>query len=558
MLLHTGPIAGIAAQGDWVATAGYDNRVILWAAHSKQSVAMGMHDHLVNNCAFSHDGRFLVSASSDYSARIWSLPSMRLVAVLADHQDDVDMAVFSPDDQYIATCALDRLVRIYDHSGQCLLKLAGHTGNVLALAWSADGKSIVSTSVDGTVRRWGLESGKQEACNDLSVRTDSIEIAGDGVIYAGDDKGRIAVIRGNVVVYKNAHQAGIKKVVLDARKGQLVCLSYDGFMSSWDIRDDQLKEISRSRLPQSIWARSAAVLSDGRIVAATFGSTYAIYDAATENWDMCGVQAGSAINAVHAVQGNVYTIGDAGELQMDGVPAANMDSLCNFLISWQGRLFTGGQLGQLFDALNGEVLYQHHSPLICGVSYEHQGSAHLVLGSYTGELLVLDISNQAPHLLAEIKVYEHAVKGVSISQEQLFSVCANTDIAWHALDTFSQLRYIRKAHGKIANDCCTIDDDHFATISRDRTLKIWNGNGHESFESPHVNSIKCIAVSDDKQSLLTGSYGGTVAMFDVSKKKWTWFDRPTTAGISDIAWDSQQQAFLAASYDGHVYPVRGV
>ena len=557
MLIHTGPIAGIATHEKWVATAGYDNKVILWNAADKKPIAQGMHDHLVNNCSFSPDGKWLVSASSDYSSRLWSLHSMRLEAVLTGHRDDVDMAVFSPDSQLIATCALDRRVRVFDLSGHCLAEFAGHTGNVLALAWTADGQSIVSTSVDGTVRRWGFVSGQQEACSDLRVRTDSIAIARNGLIYAGDDKGRLAVIRGDAVVFHDAHQAGIKKVVLDERKAQLVCLSYDGFMSVWDIRGDQPKEISRSRLPHAVWARSAAVLDDGCIVSGTFGSTYAMYDPATEKWDMSGVQAGSAINAVHVVQEHVYTIGDAGELKKDGEPVANLGSLCNFLISWQGRLFTGGQLGKLFDALTGEVLFQHHSPLNCGVSYEHQGRSNLVIGTYTGELLVFDISKTDVHFLEELQVYENAVKGVTISEGRLFSVCANTDIAWHALETLSQHQYIRKAHEKIANDCCTIDDDHFATISRDKTLKIWNEKGHETFESPHSHSVKCMAINEDKSKLLTGSYGGTLAMFDLSQRTWTWFGRPTIAGISDITWHCQSQTFLAASYDGHVYPVRG-
>jgi WD40 repeat protein len=114
---HVGPIAGVAAHGSWIASAGYDNRLILWDATSRRALARSAHDHLVNACAFSHDGRYLVSASSDYSARIWSLPDLRLIAVLGGHGDDVDMARFSPDDALVATCALDRIVRVFSASG---------------------------------------------------------------------------------------------------------------------------------------------------------------------------------------------------------------------------------------------------------------------------------------------------------------------------------------------------------------------------------------------------------------------------------------------------------
>ena len=557
MISHSGPIAGIATYGEWVATAGYDNRLILWSTSNQKAVAMGMHDHLVNSCAFSHDGQYLISASSDYSARIWSVPSMRLLTVLADHQDDVDMAAFSPNDQLVATCALDRVVRIYDRHGVCLQEFKGHTGNVLALAWTADGKKVISTSVDGTIRRWSIEEGTELSRTDLQVRTDSLEISSSGVVYAGDDLGRIAIIKNGKTHFHSAHQAGIKKVVLDEGKSQLICLSYDGWMSIWDIATETPVEISRSQLPECIWARSAAVAGDGSIVAGTFGATYATYDLAKNAWDIADVHAGNAINAVHTTKGHVYTIGDAGELRQDGQLVQSMGSLCNFIVSCGEQIYTGGQLGELFNALTAEVLYKHHSPLNCAAAYTDDGKPYLVLGTYTGELLVFEIKKNHVALIQTLKAFENAVKGISIAQGQIFSVCANTRIAWHDLKTFEQLRFKNCAHEKIVNDCCMIDDDHFATISRDKTLKIWNGSGHESFESPHPNSIKCISISADRRQLASGSYGGTVAVFNLDERRWTQFERPTMAGISDITWDTKQQSFIAASYDGNLYPIHG-
>jgi WD40 repeat protein len=557
MLIHTGPLAGVAAQGDWVATAGYDNRVILWDARNKVSVAQGMHDHLANQCAFSADGRWLVSASSDYSARVWSLPDMRLHAVLADHGDDVDMAVFSPDDQWIATCALDRLVRVFDRQGQCRQRFAGHTGNVLALAWARDGQSLVSTSVDGTIRRWCVKTGQQRSCTRMDVRTDSLELDADGTIYAGDDRGRLAVIRGDSTSYVAAHQAGIKKVVLDQAHRQLIALSYDGTMSVWQIQHQTLTLRSRTRLPSSIWARSAAVMGDGRIAVATFGSTYAIYEPATQQWDVSGVQAGDAVNAVLKTQDHVYTIGDAGELRCDGEMATQLGSLCNFLVQAGDWLLTGGQLGQLLDARTAQVMYEHHSPINCAVTFFSGRQRMLALGTYTGEIVWLKVDAHAIQLDKVVPVYENAIKGLAVCEGQLFSACANTDIAWHSLDDGTPLRYISHAHEKIVNDCVTIDATHVATVSRDRQLKIWNGQGHETYPTPHHNSVKCMAIDASCQHILTGSYGGTVAWFNLKQRQWTHVERPTTAGISDISWDAQQHLFWAASYDGQIYPIRG-
>ena len=556
-MYHQGPIAGIACGGDFVATAGYDNKLILWDARQRKALSRACHDHLVNHCAFSADGQWLVSASSDRTARVWELPSLRLHAVLTGHDDDVDMALFSPDCRYIVTCALDRCVRVFNREGRCLYVMHGHTGNVLSLAWMRDSRHVVSTSVDGTVRTWDAERGVQVKKADLGVRTDSVEIGPDGVIYAGDDRGRIAVIRDGEPCYVQAHCAGIKKIVLDAGQGVLVALSYDRSMSVWRLGGTEgLKEIGRSGLPETVWARAATILGDGRIATGTFGATYAIFDLASGIWDLDGVVAGTAINAVIDANERIYSVGDAGAVRINGSSAAEMGSLCNFLVSAGDRVFTGGQLGRLFDADTGEVLYEHRSPLNCGIGFTRQGTPHLAVGSYTGEILIFMLAPDGRMMLTtEISVYENAVKGLSCCDGLLFSVCASTDVAWHRTEDWSLAKYVSKAHERIANACCALGNGTFASVGRDRSLRIWVGETVDIHDSPHANSIKCMAANEDRSAILTGSYGGTLALFDLAERRWTVFHRPTMAGISAIAWDRTGRRFLAASYDGHLYPV---
>jgi WD40 repeat protein len=498
-----------------------------------------------------------VSASSDYSARVWALPSLSLHAVLNGHGDDVDMAVFSPDSRHIVTCALDRCVRVFDVDGRCLHVMRGHTANVLSIAWMQDNRHAVSSSVDGTIRKWDTQIGTEVQQTNLQVRTDSVEIGPDGIVYAGDDRGRIAIIEDGVPYFVDAHRAGVKKIVLDARQGVLVSLSYDRSIAVWRLGGArQLQELARSTLPELVWARAATILSDGRIVAGTFGSTYAIFDLATSSWDLRGVVAGVAINAILNVNGRIFTVGDAGVINVDGAPTARMGSLCNFLVAAGDRVFTGGQMGQLFDAQTGAVLYEHHSPLNCGVAFMRHGVSHVAVGSYTGEILIFRSDADGDlHLSTGLQVYENAIKGLSISDGLLFSVCASTDIAWHRIEDWSLQNRINKAHERIANDCCAIGHGRFASVSRDRTLRIWGAAANEVYQTPHENSVKCIAVNADNTALLTGSYRGTVAMFDLLRRCWISTHKPTISGISSIEWDTVKQCFLAASYDGNIYEV---
>ena len=554
---HQGPIAGIAAAGPFVATAGYDNRLILWEAVSKRAVARSLHDHLINHCAFNSEGTMVATASSDYSARIWDVPSLRLKATLIGHEDDVDMAVFSPDDTLVATCALDRTIRIFDISGRCLKVLRGHSGNILSVAWTRDGKRLVSSSVDGTVREWNAAAGTEIRRNDMDVRTDTLVIDADGRIFAGDDQGRIAIIIDGRITFTQAHQAGVKRISYDETAGVLVTLSYDRTIAIWKVSGvREIREVARTELPALVWARAAVLIGPGRVAVGTFGSSFGVFDWETNTWDMQGIVAGSGLNAVAVVDGVQYAIGDAGTLFQNGEPSTQLGSLCNFLLAAGDRLLSGGQLGQLFDARSGEILYRHHSPLNCGASFLRDRKVHVVIGTYTGEALVFTLEDsERPRLLTSLKIYENAIKGLVATEDRIFSVCASTAIAWHDIPDFKLIRLIPNAHELIANGCCLAGSSGFASIGRDLKLRIWTEDRDEVYQTPHPNSVKCICASDDRNTLMTGAYTGTLAGFDMATRSWVSFARPTASGISALAYDGHNRRFLASSYDGQVYVV---
>ena len=56
---------------------------------------------------FSHDGRYLASASKDCTARVWEvLPggNLQLLHTLDGHHDAVAFVCWSPDDSMLLTC----------------------------------------------------------------------------------------------------------------------------------------------------------------------------------------------------------------------------------------------------------------------------------------------------------------------------------------------------------------------------------------------------------------------------------------------------------------------
>src|SRR5256886_2204682 len=160
--------AQFSPDGRRIVTASWDKTARLWDAASGKPVGEPMkHEDEVNSAQFSPDGQRVVTASGDKTAGVWDAASGKPVGERMKHEDVVNSAEFSPDGQRVVTASWDKTARLWDAtSGKPIGEPMKHEDVVNSARFSPDGQRVVTASEDQTARLW--EEGKGEAMGEES------------------------------------------------------------------------------------------------------------------------------------------------------------------------------------------------------------------------------------------------------------------------------------------------------------------------------------------------------------------------------------------------------
>ena len=158
MFFHDGPVttAHFSQNGRWVVTASRDHTARVWDPATGQPVGNTLqHTGIVWQAVFSADGRRVATASADGTARVWDAETGRPVTPPLAHQGPVVKAIFSPDGKLVATACEDRTARLWDaESGESVALIKGHGDAVRQVVFSPDGMLLATGSDDARVRIW--------------------------------------------------------------------------------------------------------------------------------------------------------------------------------------------------------------------------------------------------------------------------------------------------------------------------------------------------------------------------------------------------------------------
>jgi WD40 repeat protein len=142
--------------GKVIASGSYDKMVKLWDVGSGKELK-NLQDHIdaVFALAFSPDGKHLASASQDRTVKVWDVAAGSRLYTLSDALDALTGIAYSPSGDRIAAAGFDKTIYLWsvgETEGALKQSLIGDEDSILALVWSPDGKTIITSSSDGSIR----------------------------------------------------------------------------------------------------------------------------------------------------------------------------------------------------------------------------------------------------------------------------------------------------------------------------------------------------------------------------------------------------------------------
>ena len=227
----------------------------------------------VNRLAISAGGRFLASAASDHTARVWTLPEGSEILRIT-HAMAVDFVAFSPDGGLVASANNGspwhvNVRGLPDGREVAQFSLAGETS---ALAFSPDGRWLVFTERRGmeeyAARVIDVKSGREAATLAHGNHIQAIAFTSDGTQLATacmDWHARTWDLESGRQILEVAHAGPVRDVAFRPSQRTLASVGDDGFVRIWTL--DGGADVRTLRHGGRV--AQLAFSPDGRLLAAT-------------------------------------------------------------------------------------------------------------------------------------------------------------------------------------------------------------------------------------------------------------------------------------------------
>lgn len=235
---------------DRIVTASQDGSVRIWDGSTGEPIARYLgHNAGVTAVAFSPDGLNILSGAQSGELRLWDIKSGAELVRFTDHNLPLYTVDYSPDGRLAVSGSWDTTLTVWDVQTNRTLRSFGQIGNtnpsfghtdwIVEVDFNSDGSQVLSSSYDGRVLLWDVNSGEIVREFDAGIKLWSSDLTSDDrLVAAGGEQGVLKLWdyeTGDLLADLEAHEGPIRGVNFSPDGSQLLSgAGLDQWAIVWD------------------------------------------------------------------------------------------------------------------------------------------------------------------------------------------------------------------------------------------------------------------------------------------------------------------------------------
>jgi WD40 repeat protein len=490
--------------------------------------------------------------------------SVRLVPQLG-HTGKVTSVAFSHDGRQILTGSEDYTAKLWDTAtGAELRTFRGHQSKINCIAFSPDGRRMVTGSWDKTVIIWDTASGEElHTFKGHAFEVSGVAFSPDGLKLlsgSGDGTARLWDAETGTQLHTFTNVDAITAVAFSL-DGRLICTaSLDFTVQLWDtVSGDRV----RTFRGHSSRITGIAVSPDGRQLLT--GSL----DGTARLWNMTSGEClkkftGDPVaDVAFSPDGKWIIAGGGNHAQLRESKTGDLartfrdasTRITSVAFSTEGKLLTGNENGtaRLWDAVNGVELrgLQGGGAIRAEAAVFSPDGRRLLTGFGNGSAQLQDLAGTTGR-----RAFQGHAKGItsvafSPDGEKFLTGSRDTTAKLWDTATGKELQSFIGHSGAITSVAFMPDGKQVVTGSSDKSAKLWNAATGKELQTyfRHSLGVTSLALSPDGRLLLTGSGDQTAKLWDTATGKLRHTFKEQFGGVTSVAFAPDGREILTGCND---------